>query len=215
VVAAAKSGGNRVRRPWLGATMQNVSKEIADSLGVDRPTGALITDLADKSPAAEAGLKRGDLIVAIDGQSVADPEALGFRLGTKPLGGAASLSVLRAGKQIVAPIKLVVAPETPARDAVKLKSSSPLRGATVINLSPAVVEEFGVEGPRDGVIVGDLDEGSNAQAMNFQKGDVILAVNDTKIATTRDVETATAKGRYLWKITIGRGGQVFTTVVGG
>ena len=215
VVAAAKSGGKLVRRPWLGATMQNVSKEIADSLGLDRPTGALITDLVEKSPAAEAGLKRGDLIVSIDGQSVADPEALGFRLGTKPLGGAASLSVLRAGKQIVAPIKLVVAPETPARDAIKLKSSSPLRGATVINLSPAVVEEFGVEGLRAGVIVGELDEGSNAQAMNFQKGDVILAVNDTKIANTRDVETATAKGRYLWKITIGRNGQVFTTVVGG
>jgi S1-C subfamily serine protease len=215
VVAAAKSGGKAVRRPWLGATMQNVSKEIADSLGLDRPIGALITDLVERSPAAEAGLKRGDIIVAIDGQAVGDPEALGFRLGTKTLGGAATLNVLRDGKSLVAPIKLVVAPELPPREAVKLKTASPLRGATVVNLSPAVVEELGVENARAGVAIAELEEGSSAAAMNFQKGDVVLGVNDAKIGSTRDLEQATAKGRYFWKITIERAGQVLTTVVGG
>jgi Do/DeqQ family serine protease len=215
VIAAAKSGGKAVRRPWLGATMQNVSKEIADSLGLDRPIGALITDLAERSPAAEAGLKRGDIIVAIDGQAVGDPEALGFRLGTKTLGGAATLNVLRGGKSIVAPIRLVVAPELPPREAVKLKTASPLRGATVVNLSPAVVEELGVENARAGVAIAELEDGSSAAAMNFQKGDVVLGVNDAKIGSTRDLEQATAKGRYFWKITIERAGQVLTTVVGG
>jgi len=215
VVATAKSGAKLVRRPWLGATMQTVSREIAESLGLDRPNGALITELAEKSPAAEAGLKRGDIIMAIDGQSVGDPEALGFRLATKTLGGTATLNVLRNGKSVLAPIKLVVAPETPARDPVKLKANSPLRGATVVNLSPAVSEELGLEGARSGVVVADLDEGSNAASLNLQKGDIVLAINDAKIATTRDLEKATSGNHYFWKISVGRGGQVLTTLVGG
>ena len=70
VVAAAKGGGKQVRRPWLGATMQNLTKDIADTMGLERLSGALVTELVAKSPAAEAGLKRGDLITAIDGQSI-------------------------------------------------------------------------------------------------------------------------------------------------
>ena len=67
VVAAAKGGVKQVRRPWLGATFQAVSQDIADSLGMSRPTGALVTDVVANSPAAEAGLKRGDVVSAVDG----------------------------------------------------------------------------------------------------------------------------------------------------
>ena len=93
VIAAAKGGGQAVRRPWLGASLQAVSREIADSLGLDRPSGALVADLSVDGPAAEAGLRRGDLITAIDGQGVDDPEGLGYRMATKPLGGTASLTL--------------------------------------------------------------------------------------------------------------------------
>src|SRR5579883_759395 len=120
VLSAAKGGGHAVRRPWLGASLQSVSREIADSLGLDRPSGALVADLSPVSPAAEAGVQRGDLITAVDGQSVDDPEGLGYRLATKPLGGAASLTVIRSGKELSLPIKLLPAPEVPPRDPVKL-----------------------------------------------------------------------------------------------
>ena len=99
VVAAAKSGGKQVRRPWLGASLQVVSKEIADSIGLDRPVGALVADMNPKGPAADAGLKRGDVIMAVDGQSVDDPEGLGYRMGTKPIGGVTEFSVMRSGKK--------------------------------------------------------------------------------------------------------------------
>ena len=102
VVAAAKGGGKQVKRPWLGATLQNLSKEISDGLGLERPAGALIADLYPKGPALDAGLKRGDVIVTVDGQSADDPEAVGYRLATKPLGGQATLGVLRSGKTIAA-----------------------------------------------------------------------------------------------------------------
>ena len=89
-----------------------------------------------------AGLKRGDVIVAVDGQAVDDPEAVGYRLGTRPLGGQSTLEVLRAGKKISAQIKLAAAPETPPREQIKIKGGSPFAGATVMNLSPAVIEEL-------------------------------------------------------------------------
>ena len=215
VVAAAKGGGKQVRRPWLGATMQNLTKDIADTMGLERLSGALVTELVAKSPAAEAGLKRGDLITAIDGQSIDDPEGLGYRLGTKALGGTAKLTVLRGGKPTTADIKLIAAPELPAREPVKVKGPSPFTGATLINLSPAVAEEMSLSSTLEGVVIAEIEDGSPAQEVNFQKGDVVLAINETKIANTRDMEKATGTKRYFWKLTIGRGGQVFTTVIGG
>ena len=78
-------------------------------------------------PAAEAGLRRGDIVTAIDGQSIDDPEGLGYRLATKSLGGAASFTYLRNGKPGTASVKLIPAPEIPARDPVKLKGGLAFR----------------------------------------------------------------------------------------
>ncbi|QGM97690.1 Do family serine endopeptidase [Methylocystis parvus] len=215
VLAAAKGGGKTVKRPWLGATLQTISQEIAEGLGLERPTGALLADIDPKGPAADAGLKRGDVIVSVDGQTADDPESVGFRLGTKPLGGQATLGVLRGGKKIVAQMRLTPAPETPPRDAIKLKGQSPFAGATVVNISPAVVEEMSVQGTANGVVVSEIEDGSFAQQLNLQRGDVVLAVNDQKIESTRDLDKVASSRAYYWKITMARGGQVFTTVVGG
>ena len=177
VIAAARQGGKTVKRPWLGATLQNMSKDIADNLGLERPTGALVVDVADSGPAAEAGLKRGDVITAVDGQSVDDAESVGFRLGVKPLGGAAKLTVLRNGKTLDLPLKLASAPEIPPRDALTIKRRSPFEGAEVMNLSPAVIEELSLGAPRDGVVVATVGDGSTAAQVGVQKGDVVVAVN--------------------------------------
>jgi len=215
VIATAKGGGKQVKRPWLGATLQNLSREISESLGLERPTGALLADLDPNGPAAEAGLKRGDVIVSVDGLAADDPEAVGYRLATKTLGGQATLGVLRAGKKLSAQIRLAPAPEIPPRDPVKLKGQTPFTGATVVNISPAVAEEMSIQGVASGVVVTDIDEGSLAQQLNLQRGDIVLAVNDMKIASTRDLDQVTRERAYMWKITLARGGQVFTTVVGG
>jgi Do/DeqQ family serine protease len=216
VVATAKGGGRQVRRPWLGATLQSVSREIADSIGLDRPAGALVADVIENSAAEHAGLKRGDVITALDGQAVEDPESLGFRLGTKAVGGMAGLGILRGGKPIMLPLKLQVAPELPAREEIKISSGrSPFIGATFVNYSPAVAEEYSVDQVREGVVVVDVADGSNAQSLGLQKGDVIVSINDAKIGRTKDMEQATAQRRLFWQITIGRGGQLFTTVING
>ncbi|MGB9015983.1 MAG: DegQ family serine endoprotease, partial [Methylovirgula sp.] len=213
IVATAKSGGKEVKRPWLGAGLQSVTKEIAESLGLDRPAGVLVTDVTPKSPAAEAGLQHGDLITGIDQQPVVDVEAFSYRFATKPLGSAVSLAVLRDGKPLLLTVKLITAPELP-RDPIKIQGDSPFAGATVINISPAVAEEYSLDSAKQGVVISDIDDDSRAAVLSLQKGDVVLAVNDTKILTTHDLERATSVQHDFWKISISRGDQIITTVVG-
>jgi Do/DeqQ family serine protease len=213
VVAAAKSGSHQVHRPWLGASLQTVSREIAETLGLDRPSGALVTDVTPHTSAAEAGVKRGDLIMAIDGQSVDNPESLGYRLGTKPIGGSAVLNVLRDSKSLTLSMKLMPAPEIPARDPIKFGGHTPFSGAEGITLSPAVVEEYSIEGVKEGVLLDSIDDESPAANVNFQKGDIIVAVNDMKILTTRDLEKALVGKHYYWKLTLVRAGQVINSVL--
>lgn len=215
VIGAAKGGVKQVHRPWLGATLQGVSKEIADSLGLERASGALVAAVQDKSPAAEAGLRRSDIITGIDGQGVDDAESLGYRLGTKPLGGAASLSVLRGGKALTLPVKLIAAPETPSRDLAKIKGRSPFTGVTVVNVSPAVNEEYSLDSLSEGVVVVEVDTNSIAESVGMQKNDIVVEINDTKITTTQDlVKVSSGKSAY-WRLIIKRGGELIRTVIGG
>ena len=78
-----------------------------------------------------------------------------------------------------------------------------------------MAEELSIQGVSTGVVATEIEDGSMAQRLNLQKGDVIIAINDRKVATTRDLEQITSAKSYYWKITVGRGGQVFTTVIGG
>ena len=218
VIATAKSGGTVVKRAWLGAKLQNVTQDIADSLGLDRPVGAAVAGVETGSPAADAGLKRGDVIVAVDGQEVDDAAGVEFRIGVKPLGGTASLSVLRAGRSVILPLKLKSAPETTPRAAVRLSSRSPLQGAQVENLSPAVLDELSLTaealGTSEGVVVADVGAGTPAAEFGLQKGDVILSVNGAAIKETRDLVEATAQRSRSWDLMIARGGQTIHTRIG-
>src|SRR5665647_960997 len=110
VVASAKGGGSAVMRPWLGAKLQPVTADIADSMGLKRPAGALIASVMPGGPAAHAGLKAGDVIVSVDAQAVDDPNAFDYRFATKPLGGNAQFGVLRAGRDVTAVVALQSAP---------------------------------------------------------------------------------------------------------
>ena len=214
VIASAKNGGNAVMRPWLGAKLQTVTAEIADSLGLQRPAGALIANVAPDSPAAHAGLKPGDVIVAIDGVPVDDPNAFDYRFATKPLGGSARLGFLRAGRELTASVALKTAPQTP-RDEVVIRSRSPFSGVKVANLSPALADELQVRNVEEGVVVLDVDSGSYASNLGFQRGDVIEEVNGQRVRRTKDLEQLTSTPNRTWRIVILRGGQKISAVFSG
>jgi len=214
VIASAKSGGTTVRRPWLGAKLQNVTPDIAESLGLKRPVGALVATVSDKSPASRAGLKTGDLIVTVDGQAVDDQNAFDYRFATKPLGGSAQLGVVRAGRETRLAIPLETAPETP-REEVVIQARSPFMGVKIANISPALADEMRLEASAEGVVVLDVAQGSMAQSLGFQRGDVIAQVNDEKIARTRDLDRVSKERQRMWRITIVRGGQSLSVTFGG
>jgi Do/DeqQ family serine protease len=214
VVASAKTGGKAVKRPWLGAKLQTVTPEIAESLGLRRPTGALVANVVAGSPAARAGLKPSDLIVAIDGQEVEDPNAFDYRFATRPLGGVAQIDVLRGGRPEKLSVALETAPDI-GRNEIVLTGRSPLQGAKVANISPAVADELHLDSDTEGVVVTDLADGGAAANVGFQKGDIILSVNNQKIARTSDLEKATRESQRIWRITLVRGGQQINVTLGG
>jgi Do/DeqQ family serine protease len=214
VIASAQGGANVVRRPWLGAKLQAVTAEIADGLGLKRPTGALVASITAKSPAARAGLKTGDLIVSVDNQPIEDPNAFDYRFATKALGGQAQLGVIRGGHETKVAVALQTAPESP-RDEVVIRDRSPLLGATVANLSPALAEELRLDGTAEGVAVVEIAKGSVAQSLGFQKGDVVVAMNNEQIANTADLQRVVAKPARLWRVTINRAGKQISVVFGG
>jgi Do/DeqQ family serine protease len=213
VIASAKGGGTTVKRPWLGAKLQAVTPDIAESLGLKRPAGALVASILNPSPAIRAGLKTGDLIVSIDGVPVEDPNAFDYRFATKSLGGSANLGIVRNGKEQTLKIALEVAPEMP-RDELVIRTRSPFMGVKVANLSPALAEELRLDVSTQGVVILDVADGSVAQNLGFQRGDVIAQVNEEKIARTRDLDRA-ARDARRWSITVIRGGQAISLRVGG
>jgi len=214
VVASARSGGSAVQRPWLGASLQAVTSDIADSLGLKRPAGALVSSVTNGGPAAKAGLKAGDLITAVDGQTVDDPNAFGYRFGTKPVGGTAQLTVLRRGREQTVSVALQVAPEGDAAEVV-VKARSPFQGATFVNIGPALADRMHLDPSAEGVVVTNVPADSAAAQYGFQTGDIIVAVNGTKIARTRDLERVTGTPSRLWRVTIERGGQQISAVFSG
>ncbi len=214
VIASAKTGGSVVRRPWLGAKLQAITPDIAENLGLKRPAGALVANVTSGSPAAKAGLRSGDVINAVDGQQVDDPNAFEYRFATKPLGGKARVDLIRGGRELEATVALETAPEAPL-DEITIRSRSPFLGAKVANLSPALAEELKLDPATDGVVVLGVSDGSIAQNLGFQRGDVVLAVNNEKIARTRDLERITNKASRLWRVTILRDGQQVSVVFGG
>ena len=214
VVESARGGSAAVRRPWFGAKLQPITPEIAETLNLKRPAGALVASVTAKSPAALAGLKPGDLITAIDNQPVDDPNAFDYRFATKPLGGRAMLTVERQGKASNLAVALETAPEMP-REELLLESRSPFSGARVANLSPAVAEELRIDNEAEGVVIIGVESGSSANVLGFRPGDIVLAVNGEKIGRTRDLERVAGQPSRQWNITILRGGQQLNVTLRG
>ncbi len=214
VVTSARGGSAAVKRPWLGAKLQDVTPVSAESLGLKRPSGALVASLAAGSPAARAGIKTGDLIVSIDGTPVDDPNAFDYRFATKPLGGTAQIGLVRQGRELAVAVALQSIPEAP-RDEVEIRSRSPFLGATVANLSPALADELRLDPQSQGVVIVSVAEGSAAQSIGFQKGDIVISVNNQTIEKSADLDRIARAGSRQWRITIKRGGQQISVMFSG
>jgi S1-C subfamily serine protease len=194
--------------------LQDVTPEIAESLGLTRPSGALVANIASGSPAARAGIKTGDLIVSVDGAAVDDPNAFDYRFATKPLGGSAQVGLVRQRKATTLKVALESLPDAPL-DEFEIHGRSPFVGATVANLSPALADQLRLDPQTEGVVITAVSDGSTAQSIGFQKGDIVVAVNNQKIVKSADLERIAGTDSHQWRITIMRGGQQISVMFTG
>jgi S1-C subfamily serine protease len=166
------------------------------------------------SPAERAGIKPGDVIVSVDDQPIDDPNAFDYRFTTRALRGHAQLGVVRGGREGKVAVALETAPEAP-REEITIKARSPFLGAKVANLSPALADELRIDASTEGVVVLEVTGGTLAQNFGFRRGDVVVSVNNNKIARTSDLDKLAQAGSRVWRVTILRGGQQISAVFGG
>ena len=214
VIDAARTGGKLVR-PWIGAGGQAVTPDLAASLGLSRPAGVLINQIHRKGPADQAGLRVGDVVTAVGGRAVDDPDSMRYRIATQAVGGSTTLTVIRAGREQQLGLKLIAPPEDPPRDVTPIDGRNPFAGAEVANLNPALIEEIGFNAATEGVVVMRLVGNSVAASVGLQPGDIILRVNETPVALVDDLVAILRQPARQWTLSIRRGDKVLTTTVGG
>lgn len=208
VVDAAMNEGTFVR-PWLGLAAQSVSYDIAKAQGLDRPVGVMVTEVYDDGPADQSGLRRGDLVTAIDGREVYDEKGLKFLAAVRNPGEEAMLTVLRGGK--TQNIGVTVEPPPGAREAdvVLLEGRTAFSGARVVELSPRLAEENGLDPFQKGSGIYVYSVMRRSIARNFfRPGDIIRTVNGVQTKTVKDLENALAQDSSSWDIEIERNGRV-------
>lgn len=209
VVETAVGGGHTLVRPWFGARLQSVTPEMARSLGLATPSGALVAEVWPGGSADRAGVKQGDVILSVDGKAAVDAASVNYAVGTHRVGDKVSIGLRRGGRDQTVTLNAQAAPATPARDQQVIGGRNPFTGATVVNLSPAVADELGLDTFGRGVLITAITGGPAAQ-VGFQPGDIVRAVNGRQIQTTKDLAAATTQSAQAWRVTIERGGQQIT-----
>ncbi len=219
LLAAEKSGriGARgVTRAWLGATAQKITSEIAETLGLSRPQGALVAGVSPSGPAAKAGLKTGDVVTMVEGKIVRDPAEMHYRWAMIPVGETAEFTILRKGKERTLKIAAILPPDQPDRETTALDGRHPLSGATVVNLNPAVRVEMDMD-PADetpGVAVTHVARGTPAGRI-VAPGDVIRTVGEEAVHNVKDLKKALENmpRNNVWSFSIERDGALRNVIV--
>lgn len=215
VIAAEKGGEDghtAIRRPWLGVMSQAITPDIADSLGLETPSGALISALHPDSPLEKAGARVGDVIVSMNGKPIKDPAEMKFRMATVALDSTADVGLLRKGKVLTVTLKATAPPDTPPRDETKF-GVPPFAGVTVSNINPAVSSEIeGLAQDAEGVVVTRVESVGFMRFIN--PGDIIAQINGTPIKAVSDLKRVLEKPSSTgWSIVINRQGQMQQIVI--
>ncbi len=200
--------GRPLVRPWIGFDGRAVTAELASALGMRRPVGVIVEKVHEDSPADKVGLRVGDVVVAVNGYDVEDEQALRFRLATRRIGEEVTLSVWRNGRERAVTMRLIAPPEVPPRNVTLLEGRHPLHGARIANLSPALVEELGLQGQPRGVIVLAVARRSPAAQLGLQPGDILVQINERRIRLVRDVTATVAARAEAWEIAIERDNRI-------
>jgi Do/DeqQ family serine protease len=208
VVETAESGGKAFDRPYIGAAFEPVSSEIAESLGLGTPTGALVTKITRGSAADRAGLKVGDVVLKMDGVAVQHPDALGYRLSTRGIGKIAKFEVLSRNQRRTLQVLLEPAPAPSASDEREISGNNPFSGAVLSALTPDLADRLRLEIDGEGVVVTKIKRGSPAMNVGIRPGDLVMELNGEEISSVDQVMTIIESDPSFWSYKINRGGRI-------
>jgi len=196
VISQLRSTGS-VSRGWLGVTIQNVTEDIAESLGLETPKGAMVAKLTPNGPAAESGIEVGDTIVEVNGDEIRDSRDLARKVASLEPNKTARITVFRDGRELDVAVRLGLFPDR--QKLAKLEDGQPLGTDLEIlglTIAPAK-EESGLS--KDGVVITEVNPKSGAADKGLKAGDVILEIGGQIVSKPDDVEqgvkSAKDKGR--------------------
>jgi serine protease Do len=185
------------RRGWLGVQIQQVTDEIAESLGLSEAQGALVAGVLENSPAEAAEMKEGDVILKFDGRSVNESRKLPRIVADTAVGKAVKVQVWRAGREVTVNVTLgelekfdeaklpANAPDEPAKP---MERSFDELGLSLSTITPAIAGELGLDSDLEGVVITDVDGTSAAAENGLREGDVITEIFQEKVLTPDAVE---------------------------
>ena len=211
----------RARRGWLGVNIQTVTEEIADSLGLDKPRGALVARVTEKGPAEQAKIEPGDVILKFDGREVTEMRRLPRMVAETPVGKTVPVVIWRKGKEMTVQVKIGELEDTEQMAAAapggdRTPSGPPAStvetlGMSLATLTPELRERYEIDEKTKGVVITKVDEGSPAAERGLQPGEVIVEVNQEPVSSPQQVvdkvKEAKSQGRRGVLVMVDRQGE--------
>lgn len=203
----------RVRRGSIGAAVQSITPVLAEALQLPQESGALVADVDPEGPGGKAGLRIGDIVVALDGKAIENGRQLDVNLYRRPTGTTATLDVLRGAERLKLTVAVDERRDDPGRfeDLVTREQHLvPKLGVLAITLTDALRDDLGLAGDDAGALVAARADETAAEH-GIQTGDLIVAVNRTRVRTLDDLRGALAKlpARAACALQVLRQGQYF------
>jgi serine protease Do len=209
-------GGQSVKRGYLGVGIQALDEGIAESMGLNKNNGELITRVEPNEAAAKAGIRQGDVVVKVNGKDVTPDQTLSYLVGGLAVGTRVPIELVREGKRInltavmgERPTEEKIAslqsgPNAPDQDldAQKASASRETLGLAVQPLTAALAQRVGVEPSTKGVLIRAVDPDSDAAAKGLQAGDVILSVNQRPATTVDEINVIAAAAKKAGKVNV-------------
>jgi serine protease Do len=203
-------GGAKVKRGYLGVSIQPLDEGIADSLGLPKNNGELISRVEPGEAAAKAGIRQGDIIVKVNNRAVTPDTTLSFLVANLPIGSRVPIEFIREGKRQSTTAVLgerpsdeqlagLVRPESenfrPDDERSNASATRESLGLSVRPLTGQIAQQLGLREPVKGVVVGGVDDASDAASKGLRPGDIILSVNYKPVLTAADISAATAAAK--------------------
>jgi len=205
----------KVVRGHLGVSIQSVDADMATAFGLKHGGGALVADVTPGSPAANAGIERGDIILKLDGQPVNGPDDLSVHISQTPPGTTVQLQISRNGAIQNVNVKLDELSESAEASQSGESAGAALQGVQVQNLTPGIARNLGVSPTTTGVVISSVDASSPAAAARLEQGDVIQEVNRKPVHNVAEYNRAlAAAGHQSILLLVKRGDATRYVVVG-